>query len=239
MAGVEEKVGSRTAGLRLLGIVAALAPAPAAAGAWVAPQGQTIVTATIGAHEDGGEYYEGAIYYEEPLGERTSVVFTPWGEWNDGNEESWRGEAFVGVKRVLRQSADSVLAVQAGALWVSQPDWETCSEGGVEARLLSGYSFAEGRGFLNLESSSRILVGGCFGGRLDATLGYRPSERWLATGQVFYDSPVAREDTVKAQVSLVRFDAHGRGWQIGLRATLDGDDAAPALVIGLWQPPRD
>ncbi|MCC6787777.1 MAG: hypothetical protein IT547_08045 [Hyphomonadaceae bacterium] len=216
-----------------------MAPAPAAAGAWVAPHGQTIVTATVGAHEDGGEYYEGAVYYEEPLGRRTSVVITPWAEWDNHTEDDWRGEAFVGVKRVLRQREDSVMALQAGALWVSQPDWETCSEGGAEVRLLNGYAFAEGRGFLNIESSSRVLVGGCVGGRLDVTAGYRPSERWLTMGQVFYDSPVAREDTVKAQVSVVRFDAHGRGWQIGLRATLDGEDAAPALVLGLWRSPRD
>ncbi|MBX3428803.1 MAG: hypothetical protein KF779_04390 [Hyphomonadaceae bacterium] len=239
MAGAEEKVGSRAAGLRFLGIVAALLPAPAAAGAWVAPQRQTIVTATVGAHEDGGEYYESALYFEEPLGRRTSVVVTPWSEWDDETEDGWRGEAFAGVKRVIREREGRVTALQVGAVWVSQPDWEVCSEGGVEGRVLDGYSFAEGRAFLNVETSSRALVGGCFGGRLDVTAGYRPSERWLATGQVFYDAPVAREETVKAQVSLVRFDAHGRGWQIGLRATLNGDDAAPALVVGLWQSSRD
>jgi hypothetical protein len=122
---------------------------------------------------------------------------------------------------------------------VSQPEFEWCSQGGAEVRLLSGYSFAEGAMFVNVESASRLLVGGCVGGRVDITAGYRPGPNWLAMGQVFYDSPVTSDDTLKAQFTLVRFDRQGRGWQIGVRATLNGEDAAPALVLGLWGRPRD
>ena len=246
MAGAETKIGSRTAGLRLLGIVAALAPAPAAAGAWVAPHAQTIVTTSVGVHEedsanflDESTYYESAVYYEAPVGRRTAIVSSVWGEWDERNDEESRGEATVGVKRVLRRSGSQVMAMQASALWVSQPEFAECSEGGAELRVLSGYVFANGSGFLNVESSSRFLGGGCVGGRLDISAGYRPSPNWLAMGQVFYDSPIVADDTVKAQFSIVRFDRSGRGWQIGVRATLSGEDAAPALVLGLWQSSRD
>jgi hypothetical protein len=204
------------------------------------------VSTAVGVHEedsanflDESTYYESAVYYEAPVARRTAFVASAWSEWNERLDEGWRGEAAFGVKRVLRQSGSQVLAMQVGAVWVSQPEFGECSEGGGEARLLSGYSFAEGAGFVNVESSSRILVGGCVGGRLDVSAGYRPTPDWLAMGQVFYDSPIVADETVKAQISIVRFDRNGRGWQIGLRATLSGEDAAPAIVLGLWQPSRD
>lgn len=223
-----------------------MAPAPAAAGAWVAPHAQTIVNATVGFHEEDSDnfldestYYESSVYYEAPLGRRTAFVSSAWGEWDERNPDDWRGEAALGVKRVLRRSGAQITAMEVAAVWVSQPEFGECSEGGAEARLHNGYSFADGAGFLNVESTSRFLVGGCVGGRLDVTAGYRPSPDWLALGQVFYDSPIVADETVKAQFSIIRFDRQGRGWQIGVRATLSGEDAAPALVLGLWQSPRD
>ncbi len=116
----------------------------------------------------------------------------------------------TGSKQRSAQSTQSivrvneVIAVQAGALWVSDPS-EGCSEGGAKLRVLGGRSFSGGRGFFNAEGAVRALSGGCEGSRIDSTAGYRPAENWLAMGQVFVDSPVEGDDSIKAQVTIVRF----------------------------------
>lgn len=239
MAGVNSKTRSEFAGLRLLAVVVALAPAPAAAGAWIAPEGgQSITTSAAGERENGAYYFEGSVYYEAPVGDASSVVFAPWFETDPTQGDGDRIEATLGAKHVVHHSDRDVVALQAGALFVSDPS-EGCSEGGAEVRVLGGRSFAEGRAFFNAEVAARALSGGCEGGRLELTLGYRPTNEWLTMGQVFADSPVEGEDSVKAQISLVRFDRSARGWQIGLRARIDGEHPEPALVFGLWGSPRD
>ena len=40
---------------------------------------------------------------------------------------------------------------------------------------------------------------------MDITAGYRPLQNWLALGQVFFDAPVDGDETVRGQISLVRF----------------------------------
>ena len=216
-----------------------MAPAPAAAGAWVAPEGgQWITTSAVGERSDETLYTEGSVYYEEPLRNDTSLVFAPWVESNHLSPDGFRAEATFGAKHAFYRSEDNVLAIQAGALWVSNPD-EGCSEGGAEARFLGGRSLGDGRAFVNVEAAARALSGGCEGGRIDLTAGYRPSENWLAMGQVFLDSPVEGDDTLKAQLTVVRFGRSGRGIQVGVRARIDGGEAEPALVIGLWGRPRD
>lgn len=237
MAGAEKKIGSRTAGLRLLGIVAALAPAPAAAGAWVAPEGGQWITSTVlGQRENESFYSESSLYYEAPLRPDTSFVFAPWVEHEaiDG----WRAEATIAAKHAFYRSDENVLAIQAGALWVSEPD-EGCDEGGAEVRFLGGRSVGEGRMFFNVEAAARALSGGCEGGRIDLTAGYRPRENWLAMGQIFLDSPVEGDDTLKAQFTVVRFGRSGLGIQFGIRARIDGGAPEPAFVVGLWGRPSD
>lgn len=192
----------------------------------------------LGQREDETFYSEGALYYEAPLRPDTSVVFAPWVESNHQVTEGWRAEATVAAKHAFYRSEENVLAVQAGALWLSDPG-EGCDEGGAEVRFLAGRSVGEGRAFFNAEAAARALSGGCEGGRLDLTVGYRPSENWLTMGQVFLDSPVEGDDTLKAQITVVRFGRSGRGIQVGLRARIDGGDPEPALVIGLWGRPGD
>ena len=239
MAGAEAETRQASAGLRLLAVVAALAPAPAAAGAWVAPEGgQSISTSAVGERESGAYYYEGSVYYEAPLNADSSVVFAPWVETDPSQGDGNRIEATFSAKRAIYRSDSDVVAVQAGVLYMSDPN-EGCSEGGAEVRVLGGRSFSEGRAFFNAEAAARALSGGCEGGRVELTLGYRPAENWLAMGQVFVDSPLEGDDSVKAQITLVRFDRNRRGWQIGLRARIDGEHAEPALVFGLWGQPRD
>ena len=89
------------------------------------------------------------------------------------------------------------------------------------------------------EGLERAGDGRSEGGRVDLTAGYRPLENWLALGQVFLDAPVDGEDTIRGQISLVRFGKDGDGVQIGFRARVDGGAAEPTLVIGLWGQPGD
>ncbi len=214
-----------------------MSPAPAAAGAWIAPEGgQHLTTTAAGQREDETPYYEGATY--SPVATDTSVVFAPWFESNHLVSDGWRGEAVFGFKHAFYRTGESVMALQAGALWVSNPD-EGCSEGGAELRFLAGRSFAGGRAFANVETGVRALSGGCEGGRVEVSAGYRPRENWLAAGQVFMDAPVEGDDSLKVQVSEVRFGRSGMGIQLGVRARTDGGEPEPAVVLGLWAPPRD
>lgn len=234
MAGAEKKTGSSTAGLRLLSLVAALTPAPANAGAWIAPaDGQHIWTSLVGQREEL-PYYEGSSYLEQPVAGGTAVMMSWWMETNYDTEDGWRADATLGGKRTLFRDEDTVMALQAGALWISHPA-DGCGEGGAELRWLGGQSY-EGGAFLNVEAAARVLDGGCGGERIDVTGGRRFAENWLALGQVFFDAPHQGEDSVKAQLSLVRFGENGRGIQVGLRARIDGGAEEPAIVVGFWGP---
>ncbi len=214
-----------------------MAPAPAAAGAWIAPEdGQEIWTSVAGARDEV-YFFESSAYWEAPLGERTSFVAAPWYEQNYDTLDGWRAEAVVGAKRTIFRTEDTVMALQAGALWISHPS-EECGEGGGELRLLAGRSYDNGA-FLNLEAATRALSGGCAGERLEITGGARFARNWLALGQVFMDSPNEGDETVRAQLSLVRFAENGRGIQLGLRTRLDGGAQESALVLGFWGSVRD
>ena len=209
-----------------------MAPLPADAGAWIAPEkGQEIWTNAAGTRDEA-YFFESSAYLEAPFGERTSFVVAPWYEQNYDTLDGWRAEAVVGVKRTIFRNDDTVMALQAGALWISHPSPE-CSEGGAELRWLGGRSYQNGA-FLNLEAAARVLDGGCGGERLDLTGGARLARNWLALGQVFLDAPEDGEETVKAQVSLVWFGRDGRGVQLGVRGRIDGGADEPALVLGFW-----
>jgi hypothetical protein len=158
-------------------------------------------------------------------------------EQNYDTVDGWRGEAVVGVKRGWTNEHGGALALQAGAFWDSHPA-DGCSEGGAEARVLVGRRLGD-HGFVNAEAAERRLRGGCSGERLDLTLGYHAGERWLGLAQLFVDAPSRGDDSVKAQLTLVRFGDSGRAIQFGVRARLDGDDAEPALVLGLWGRPGE
>ncbi len=235
MAGPEAKARSPLAWLRYVTALAALIPAQANAGAWIAPEGGQEIITSVAGERNGVRVFESAAYWEVPLGERTSVVAAPWVEQNYDTYDGWRGEATLSVKRVALRRGDTVVAVQAGALWASHPD-EGCGEGGGEARILAGRNIGS-HAFANAEVAGRALSGGCGGARLDLTVGYRPRENWLAMAQTFVDASREGEEAIRAQITMVRFSANGRGVQLGVRARLDGDDAEPALVFALWGRP--
>ena len=215
-----------------------MTPTPALAGAWIAPEGgQEIWTNSFSERDENNVVIETDLYWERPFGERTSFVATPWVETNYITPDGWRAEAVVGLKHAIFRDDENVMAMQAGALWVSHPD-PGCGEGGVEARWLGGRSFGRSS-FVNVEAATRAMENGCGGERLDLTAGYRPGDNWLALGQVFVDARRDTEEAVKIQLSLVRFTERGYGLQLGLRARVDGGPQEPALVVGLWARPRD
>lgn len=191
-----------------------------------------------GQHEDGAAFSEQSALLEMPISSDSSFVAAPWYEYNNGLDDSWRAEATFGVKHAIFRTNTSVMAIQAGALWQSAPSSDNCSEGGAELRWLAGRSFSHGS-FINLEAATRALEGGCESERLDLTVGFQPRENWLAMGQIFLDAPRDNEETVKAQVSLVRFGDRGRGIQLGLRARIDGGPQETAIVLSLWRSHQD
>lgn len=172
MAGAEKKTGSSTAGLRLLSLLAVRTPAPACAGAWVAPEGGQEIWTNSFSSRGEEDVVETSVYWEEPLGERTSFVASPWVEASYDTPDGWRAETVVGLKQVVFRDDENVMAIQAGALWVSHPG-DQCGEGGIEARRLGARSFGA-RAFVNLEAAGRVLENGCGGQRADITAGYRP-----------------------------------------------------------------
>jgi hypothetical protein len=218
-----------------LALAAAAAAGRAEASAWLAPkEGQEILTSTAG-QRNGFTVVESSGYWEAPVSDTASVVIAPWTESAGDLESGWRGEAVVGLKRAVFRDDEAVMALQASAFWRSDPPGD-CGEGGLEARWLGGRSFGES-GFVNLELAARVLDEGCPAGRLNFSVGYRPAENWLAMGEIYYDAPREGDESLKMQLSLVRFGADGRGIQIGLRARLDGG-AETALVLGMWGRPR-
>ncbi len=222
--------------LRCLALAAGLAPAPALAGAWIAPAGgQTIHTEVAGEREDGSLFLESQIYSETPIGEALAFVAKPWIETSetiDGAEV--RGEAQVGLKTILRRQGRFVTAAQGTALWRSDREDVDCGRLGGEVRGLAGVSTRGGRAFVNAEAGVRTLEGGCARGRFDLTFGYRPSERWLALAEAFTDAPEVGRSTTKAQFSIVRLNDRGRGIQAGVRFDAEDPAAEPALLIGFW-----
>lgn len=212
-------------------------PSPAFAGAWIAPEGGQEIWSNAIGERDGLTYTETSAYLEQPIGGQNSLVAAPWFEQNFDTLDGWRGEATIGFKRALGSRGEWTFALQPGALWVSHPP-VVCGEGGAELRALSGRNVS-GAGFINVEVAARVLEGGCGESRVDLTAGYRPNETWLALGEVFFHGPEDSEESFKAQLSIVRFGRDGRALQLGVRARVDGEDAEPALVVGVWGRPGD
>lgn len=220
---------------RLIGIgmvlTAALHPARAEAGAWLAPpEGQNITTASAGSR-GGVAVFESSGYWEGPIADDVTIVAAPWSETAPDLESGWRGEMVFGVKRAIFRDDRRVMALQTSLYWRSDPPGD-CGEGGIETRWLGGRSVGD-TGFVNLELAGRVLDEGCPAARVNFSFGYRPQPNWLAMGEIFYDAPREGDESLKLQVSVVRFDENGRGIQVGLRTRLDGGGEA-ALVLGWW-----
>ncbi|HVZ98762.1 MAG TPA: hypothetical protein VG841_00455 [Caulobacterales bacterium] len=216
-----------------------LAPAPASAGAWIAPpEGQQIWTNAVGENE-AGVFSETSAYWEQPIEPRVAFVAAPWYVNDPADaEHGWRAEATVGLKAALVRGRAGVMAVQAGATWRSDPE-RGCGEAGAELRWLGGLSLGpSGAGFLNVEAAERLASGGCPHQRLDVTLGYHAGPHWLGMAQVFTDARRGQE-ALQGQLTVVRINDQGRGVQFGVRARLDDGRPEPALVLAFWGRPGD
>lgn len=237
MARFKAQARSAFAGLQFLVLAAALAPAPASAGAWIAPEdGQEIWTNVTGLREGGVNFLEPSAYYELPANERWAVVATPILEqaYDVGNN-GWRAEGTLALKAQVARSDRAAMAIQGGLAWNSWPE-TGCGQMGMEFRWLGRRSFGR-TGFVNVEAAGRVFEGGCAGQRLEVAAGYRPQRPWLAMGQVFTDAREAGGSSIKAQFTVVRFRGEDRGIQIGVRARIDDGIAEPAIVLGIWGRP--
>lgn len=192
-------------------------------------------TTTYGKRQ-GLSYYETSGYLEAPITRNDSVVISPWliQDYID-DENGWRAEATVGVKHVITHTEHTVTAVQASALWVSDPPAH-CQEGGAEVRALAGVNLPH-NSFVNAEVAERILSGGCTDQRAEITAGIHAGRHWMGLAQVFVDGPQYGDETVKAQLSLVHFDNRGHGIQVGIRNRIDGGEDELALVVSFWTEP--
>lgn len=233
MAGAEAKTRPGIAGVRFLSILTVFAPAPATAGAWLAPEGGQQIWTSVAGEREGVSFFESSAYFEAPVGDATSVVVAPWVEQGYETVDGWRAEATIGAKRALYRDDANVVALQAGAVWMSHPG-QDCSEGGAELRLLAGRGFGRS-GFANVEIATRAFEGGCESDRLDLSVGYRPAENWLAMGQVFVDAYRDEDEpAIRAQLTMVNFRPSGRGFQFGVRGRVDGEAEEVALILGWW-----
>jgi hypothetical protein len=207
---------------------------PAEAGAWIAPKGGQRITTELAGQRDERFYSESSYYLEAPFDEDISLVASPWLGQNPESYgmDALRWEVTLAGKVAVRRDERSVMAVQAGVVWNSEPLAE-CAEAALELRWLAGRSIGQ-RSFANVEIAERASDEGCGGERLDVTLGRRFDERWLGLGQIFIDQPRFGDGSAKLQMSLVRFGADDTGVQIGFRARVDGEELEPALVLGFW-----
>jgi hypothetical protein len=215
--------------------IAAMLPAPATAGAWIAPDGgQGIATVAYGQDQER-EFSQTDLYLELPVHEHWSIVAHP--RYETASDTGWRADAVLGAKAAIARPG-AAAALQAAALWRSDPDIG-CGESGGELRALGGlsHSIGEGSAFVNAEAALRMFAGGCLRERYELTAGYRPGERWLALSQAYVDADREGEAIIRAQTSLVRFFG-GHGLQLGVRVRLDGEEREPALLLGWWAAAR-
>lgn len=233
----DAQAGSAHAWLRVLAGAFALfgAPSDAQAAAWTLATEQQIQSFAAGRDDYGYGVGETSFYFENAINPESAIVASTWAESTTGYDGPvWRGEASLALKRSVDIEGPQVSAIQAGVVWRS--DLEDCSEAGVEVRWLGGTTLAGGAlgAFANVEAAVRAHDGGCGGLRYDLTMGFRPQDNWLALAQVFSDAPEAGDGSLKAQLSLVRFDHNWEGVQLGLRAPIDGGEGPVMLVLGLW-----
>lgn len=212
---------------------------PAAlAGPWPATEGGIGIAGVF--LTDGGQAEPAAgieAYGERQLGPGHSVVLSGWVDERDTGDEG-RGELTLTVKR---SSADrfgrAAFAIEAGPALRFTPD-PGCAPAGAELRGSAGIGGLgrEGAVFGTVELAIRPGFGGCSAVRNEISVGYwREPGRTLWLAQAFIDHPRDDDQVLKLQLSRVGFGQPGRGWQIGTRVRLDGDQPEYSLVVGRWR----
>lgn len=197
----------------------------------------------MGYSEDGGgRVLETGVTGEQGLGQgRVALVADTW--TRNGAEN--RSRVGLALKLQAHHGPRWAVAVQGGALYAdgsaaddAPPTARPCVGPGGEGRIAIGRGQARGdRGaFAALELAYRAQ-GGCAAALTEATIGYKLEAKWLLLAQAFQDHDLHGTETVKVQVSAVRF-RRARGVQIGIRCRVDGAEAEPAVIIGVWRRDR-
>ena len=213
------------------GVAAALTPVPAFAGAW--QQADELIVSAASGEQGGQALREAGIAWEHSLSARSGVVVHAYAAGGRAYGGDWTGEAVVAGKWLLVQDGPMALSLQGGIVAPLSP-LSACKGAGAELRALAGRSF--GAAFVDIQAAYRLQNAACAHARLDATLGWRPSARWLTMVQVFADRDLRNEHIVKAQISMARFTTGKLAVQIGARARADkGEFRDSALVVALWR----
>lgn len=167
--------------------------------------------------------------------------------WSRGEEAGLayegRGPAELGLRYALFRDDRTAISLYAGGIAPGEgrnagyaPPG--AGEAAAEVRLLAGRSFNVGGGALFVEGqAAKIARAGLPDeARLDLTLGYAPTARWLVLGQTYAGWTDADPSWVKVEVSAVR---HLGDWslQAGWRGSVAGK-AGPVEngpVLALWR----
>lgn len=202
-----------------------------------------------------GRVVETGATTEQSLGKgRVALV----GEvWTQDGADGAAHRAALALKVRAHHGPRWAVAAQAGPLYGVDADGG-CAGAGGEARVGVGRSFGVGLG-RGVERSVGLIAGrarrlrpgsmfgavefayraqgGCAHALREATIGYELERKWLLLAQAFDDRNLHGTETVKVQISAVRF-RRTRGVQVGVRVRVDGADPEPAFIIGVWRRER-
>ena len=258
-------------GLCIAGLTSLSLSTLAHAGAWPTPvgEGQVISTtlfdnASTGYDDDGNltqqvsfNKSEGAIYWEHGLTDKTTLILQSsyqdiqFTAGVDVVRFSGIGESYAGLRRVFWQNDKWVASAQAGVIFsgsgeaISDADLGTGSTH-YEGRFLVGRSFklAKKDGFVDVQIAYRYRpTAQPDERRVDATLGWKPSEKFQILAQGFYTQSaeqfeIARRNTrLKLQGSVVYNHNPKTSYQIGLYQTVAGRNIVKenAFFMSVWK----
>lgn len=177
--------------------------------------------------------------------------------WRQGGGDGVAHRSALALKVKAHHGPRWAVSAQAGPLYGADAGGG-CAGAGGEVRAGVGRSFGTGLGRGVERSLGRIAgqarrlrsgavfgalelayraQGGCAHALREATIGYEPEHKWLLLGQAFEDRDLHGTETVKVQISAVRF-RRARGVQVGVRVRVDGADPEPAVIIGVWRRER-
>lgn len=221
------------------GLLAALRPAPAAAGAWPRPKGETFVSVAtrystgartlIAALQDIQSY--NSIYAEYGLTDRVTIGLDAG--WGAGPEQSVTGVLVFGRIPVWAPGAQKV-AAELGFGYLDATDT------GEELRIRPGLSWGRGfesrwgGGWLGMESSVEFRSpSGNTAMKVDFTAGLKPTDRWMTILQVQTGAYPDAVPLARLAPSVVRKLGPHSNLQVGAQLPLYGDNAY-GVMLGMW-----
>jgi len=253
------------------GLTSLFLSALAHAGAWptAAGQGQVISTTLFDnaktAYDDDGNLTqqvsfnksEASVYWEHGLTEKTTLVLQSsfqdiqFTAGVDVVNFSGIGESYIGLRRVFWRNGEWVVSAQAGVIFAGSGEAISDADLGIgkthyESRFLLGRSFklAKKDGFVDIQAAYRYRPGNLPDEqRVDATLGWRPQEKFQILAQGFYTGSeeqfeISRPNTrLKLQGSVIYTHNPKTSYQIGLYQTVAGRNIVKetAFFISAWK----